>query len=306
MKPVAFVYHEAVLGHEPPVWHPERRERILGIIDALRAADLWEKLLHATARSASFDDLALVHTPEYIEKVFNFSGDCLDLDTYVSPGTFAAVRRAAGAVIGAVDLCMAGTAERVFCCVRPPGHHAEPDSAMGFCIFNNIAIGAAHAQRSGFRKVFIVDFDAHHGNGTQHAFEESDTVSFFSTHQYPFYPETGRESERGTGRGLGYTCNIQVLRGSGNKDYLYLYQDILPGIISRFGPDIIMVSAGYDIHTNDPHADIRVTGEGIRGMVRSILMSHPCPVVFVLEGGYDIPSLQESVVITIKEMLTVP
>lgn len=193
--------------------------------------------------------------------------------------------------------------ERAFCAVRPPGHHAERDMAMGFCIFNNVAVGAAYALEIGFGRVFVVDFDAHHGNGTQHIFEESDSVFFFSTHQHPSYPETGKDSERGKGRGEGYTYNVPIPKGSGNKDYLYVYQDILPGLIRRFSPDIILVSAGYDIHLNDPHADIRVTEEGIRCIVRSILTSHPCPAVFTLEGGYDLDALAESVKITVEEML---
>ena len=303
MSRVGFLYHEALLGHEPPVWHPERKERLLGINETLMRSGLWEKLIHINPKKAGFDDLELVHTRDYIEKIFNFSGDCLDPDTYVSSGTFDAVRYASGAVIEAVDRCRTGDISRAFCAVRPPGHHAEAGEAMGFCIFNNIAIGAAHALRTGFRRVFIVDFDAHHGNGTQHLFEESEAVFFFSSHQYPFYPETGKESEQGIGAGKGYTYNVQIMRGSGNRDYLYLYQDILPGIIRKFGPDILLVSAGYDIHVRDPHADIRVTGEGIRGIVRSILTSYDCPAVFSLEGGYDLAALQESVAITLQEML---
>jgi acetoin utilization deacetylase AcuC-like enzyme len=148
-------------------------------------------------------------------------------------------------------------------------------------------------------------FDAHHGNGTQHIFEEDDTVFYFSTHQYPYYPDTGKDLERGKGKGTGYTYNVQILAGSGDKDYLYIYQDILPDLVRRFAPDLILVSAGYDIHANDRHANIRVTGEGIRGLVRSILTSSSRPIVFTLEGGYDLESLAESVGITIEEMLKV-
>jgi acetoin utilization deacetylase AcuC-like enzyme len=174
---------------------------------------------------------------------------------------------------------------------------------MGFCIFNNIAVGARHARSIGYERVFIIDFDAHHGNGTQHIFEEDDSVFYFRTHQHPYYPETGKDMERGKGKGEGYTYNVPILAGSGNKEYLAVYQDILPGVISRYGPDLILVSAGYDIHVNDPHANIRVSHEGIHGIVQSILRSSSCPMVFVLEGGYDLPSLAESVQITIEEML---
>jgi acetoin utilization deacetylase AcuC-like enzyme len=192
---------------------------------------------------------------------------------------------------------------RAFCAVRPPGHHAEADQAMGFCLFNNVAVGAQHARRIGYERVFIIDFDAHHGNGTQHIFEEDDRVFYFSTHQHPYYPDTGKDGERGRGRGEGYTYNVPILAGSGNKDYLMVYQDILPGVVRRFAPDLILVSAGYDIHVNDPHANIRVTSEGVLGIVRSILSCSNAPAVFVLEGGYDLASLCESVRITIEEML---
>jgi len=175
---------------------------------------------------------------------------------------------------------------------------------MGFCLFNNVAIGARFAQKSGYQRVFIVDFDAHHGNGTQHIFEEDDTVFYFSSHQYPYYPDSGKDLERGVGKGTGYTYNVQILRGSGNKDYLAVYQDILPDVVRRFGPDLIMVSAGYDIHVKDPHADIRVSNEGIRDLVRGILTSSSCPMIFVLEGGYELESLSESVAITMEEMLS--
>jgi acetoin utilization deacetylase AcuC-like enzyme len=177
---------------------------------------------------------------------------------------------------------------------------------MGFCLFNNVAIGARCAQKVGYGRVFIVDFDAHHGNGTQHIFEEDDTVFYFSTHQYPYYPDSGKDLERGKGKGTGYTYNVQILRGSGNKDYLAVYQDILPDVVRRFGPDLVLVSAGYDIHVKDPHADIRVSSEGIRDLVRAILTSSSCPMIFVLEGGYDLGSLSESVAITIEEMLGLP
>jgi acetoin utilization deacetylase AcuC-like enzyme len=205
--------------------------------------------------------------------------------------------------MAAVDRCREGAIERAFCAVRPPGHHAEADQGMGFCIVNNVAVGARYARSLGYERVFIIDFDAHHGNGTQHIFEEDDSVFYFSTHQHPYYPDTGKDMERGTGRGLGYTYNVPIQAGSGNRDYLYVYQDILPGVMYRFAPDLVLVSAGYDIHVNDPHADIRVSHEGVRAIVRSILSCSPAPVIFTLEGGYDIPSLSDSVRITIEEML---
>jgi acetoin utilization deacetylase AcuC-like enzyme len=304
MKKVGLIYDEVFLRHEPPAWHPDSPDRLINVINTLKASGLWPRLFHSRPRRATFDDLARVHTREYIEKIANFGEGELDPDTYLSEGSLDAALHAAGAVIQAADQCRQGMLDRAFCLVRPPGHHAEADRGMGFCIFNNIAVGARYAQTTGYERIFIVDFDAHHGNGTQHIFEEDDTVFYFSTHQHPYYPDTGKDMDRGTGKGMGFTYNVPIPAGSGNKDYLAVYQDILPSLIQRFRPDLILVSAGYDIHVDDPHANIRVSFEGIRCIVRSILDScKSCPAVFVLEGGYDLPSLCDSVRITVEEML---
>jgi acetoin utilization deacetylase AcuC-like enzyme len=210
---------------------------------------------------------------------------------------------AAGEILEAIDGCKSGNLERAFCAVRPPGHHAEANRAMGFCIFNNVAVGARYAQKSGYAKVFIVDFDVHHGNGTQHIFEEDPTVFYFSTHQYPPV-QTGNDSERGTGKGAGFSYNIPMHYGAGDKDYFAAYQDILPGLVNKFDPDIILVSAGYDLHARDPLAGLRVTNEGIRNIVRGILTSKKnIPHIFCLEGGYNLTSLSESVLISLEELL---
>jgi len=306
MRKVGLVYHEAMLKHELPPWHPESKDRLIRILDTLKKSELWDRLVHIRPGQARLDDVARVHSWEHIEKIRTSGQGSLDPDTYTSVDSMEAARYAAGSVIKAVETCALGEVTRLFCLVRPPGHHAEADAAMGFCLFNNVAIGARFAQKVGYGRVFIVDFDAHHGNGTQHIFEEDDTVFYFSTHQYPYYPDSGKDLERGRGKGTGYTYNVQILRGSGNKDYLAVYQDILPDVVRRFGPDLILVSAGYDIHVKDPHADIRVSSEGIRELVRGILTSSSCPMIFVLEGGYDLESLAESVAITVEEMLSLP
>ncbi len=304
MKKVGLIYDEVFLRHEPPAWHPDSPDRLINVISTLKASGLWPKLFHSRSRRATFDDLARVHTREYIEKIANFGEGELDPDTYLSEGSLDAALHAAGSVIQAADQCRQGTFDRAFCLVRPPGHHAEADRGMGFCIFNNIAVGARYAQTTGYKRIFIVDFDAHHGNGTQHIFEEDNTVFYFSTHQHPYYPDTGKDMDRGTGKGMGFTYNVPIPAGSGNKNYLAVYQDILPSLVQRFRPDLILASAGYDIHVDDPHANIRVSFEGIRCIVRSILDScESCPAVFVLEGGYDLPSLCDSVRITVEEML---
>jgi acetoin utilization deacetylase AcuC-like enzyme len=303
MKRVGFLFDDMSLRHEPPVWHPDSGERLVRIVLALKAAGLWDRLTVLQQRCAEIEDLSRVHTQGYIERIRTATPGELDPDTFVSECSFEAACHAAGAVMEAVEQCRRGTIDRAFCAVRPPGHHAEADQALGFCIINNVAVGARYAQVLGYSRVFIIDFDAHHGNGTQHIFEADDTVFYFSTHQHPYYPETGRDGERGSGRGLGYTYNVPIAAGSGNRDFLYIYQDILPGVMHRFAPDIVLVSAGYDIHAHDPHADIRVTSEGIRAIVRGILSCSPVPVVFVLEGGYNLAALADSVSITVEEML---
>jgi acetoin utilization deacetylase AcuC-like enzyme len=303
MKKVGFIYDDIFLKHETPDWHPERKERLIQIISSLKKSGLWEKVIHIKPLRASHDNVVLVHAPDYIKRIENFRKGYLDPDTYMSEDSLEAALYAAGSVIQAVEKCRKGEIQSAFCAVRPPGHHAESNRAMGFCIFNNIAVGARYSQKIGYKKVFIIDFDVHHGNGTQHIFEAADTVFYFSTHQYPHYPGTGGDSEKGIGKGKGYTYNVPMPAGSGDKEYLHVYQNVLPDLVKRFKPDIILVSSGYDIHKNDPLSDIRISDEGIMGIVRSILSCSSNPFVFALEGGYNLSALGESVRITLEEML---
>ncbi len=303
MNKVGFFYDDIFLKHEPPQFHPESKDRLVSIANTLKNSGAWEKLIHFKPGSASFSDIALVHSERYIEKVRKFGTGYLDSDTYMSAGSLDASRHAAGAVMEAIDKCKAGKIESAFCAVRPPGHHAESSAAMGFCIFNNVAIAARHAQKKGYKKVFIVDFDVHHGNGTQHIFEDDNTVFFFSTHQYPHYPGTGRDSERGKGRGEGFTRNVPMQPGAGDQEYIDAYHKTLPPLVKGFSPNIMLVSAGYDILAEDPLSSIQVTHEGIRKIVRSILQSAQVPVIFALEGGYHLRALGKAVGITIEEML---
>ncbi|MCD5412247.1 histone deacetylase [Thermodesulfovibrionales bacterium] len=305
MRNTGFIYDDVFLRHEMPLHHPESKERLISILNTLKNTELWDRLIHIGPRKADYSDIALVHTKNHIEKVRSLGSGYLDADTYLSKGSLEASLHSAGAVMEAVERCKRGEIEMAFCAVRPPGHHAKADRAMGFCIFNNIAIGARYAQKIGYKKVFIVDFDVHHGNGTQDIFDEDDTVYFFSTHQYPHYPGTGSNIERGRGKGAGYTYNVAMRAGAGNKEYLYVYQDILPQLVAKFSPDIILVSAGYDICMEDSLSGIRVSREGVRSIVQSILSCSENPVVFTLEGGYDLSALGESVRVTIKEMLLI-
>ncbi|HXX80955.1 MAG TPA: histone deacetylase [Thermodesulfovibrionales bacterium] len=299
---VGFVYDEVFLQHETPRWHPECKERLISVVSTLKETPLWNNLVHIKPRKASFADIETVHQHRYVEKVERFGEGYIDPDTYISGRSIDAALYAAGAVMEAAERCKKGEVSRVFCAVRPPGHHAEADRAMGFCIFNNVAVGTRFAQKIGFERVFIIDFDVHHGNGTQHIFEEDESVYYFSTHQYPHYPGTGNDSERGKGKGKGFTRNIPMMGGSGDREFFSAYHDLLPRMVKEFDASILMVSAGYDIHKDDPLASIRVSDEGIRDMVKSIL-SLGLPTVFSLEGGYNLKALAASVLITIEEMM---
>jgi acetoin utilization deacetylase AcuC-like enzyme len=308
MKKVGFVYDDIFLKHEMPAGHPESPNRLIKILDTLKTSDIWSKIIHIKPRHAEDKDILRVHSGEYFQNVKTFTG-YYDLDTYISGNSFEAAMYAAGAVIEAVDKCNKNEIERAFCSIRPPGHHAEKDRAMGFCIFNNIAIGARYAQTIGYKKVFIIDFDVHHGNGTQHIFEEDNSVFYFSTHQYPHYPGTGEKYEKGKGKGEGFTYNIPLQYGSGDKDYIFAYQSILPDLVEKFVPDIILVSSGYDIHKEDPLSGIKVSNEGIQEIIKGILLCTTVtrrlslPFVFALEGGYNLRALSESVLLTIAGML---
>ncbi len=303
-RKVAFVYDDVFLKHETPSGHPESKERLISIVNQLKNTKLWDKLINIKPRKANEQELALAHEPHYIEKIKNSPAGYLDPDTYLSENSYEVACYAVGAVLEAIDGVIRKDFDRAFCAVRPPGHHAEMDTAMGFCIFNNIAVGAAYAKKKGFKKIFIIDFDVHHGNGTQHIFEDDCSVFYFSSHQYPFYPGTGRELEIGRGAGEGCTYNVQLRAGSGTREYLMVFQDVLPQKIREVKPELILVSAGYDIHQNDPMSYINVTTEGVRSIVRSILNSSYAPKIFVLEGGYDLQALAECVQVTIEEMLS--
>ena len=302
-RKVAFIYDDIFLKHETPEGHPESKDRLIAIVNHLKNTGILQKLILIKPRKATENEIALVHSLNYIETIKNSTAGYIDPDTYLSEKTYEVACYAVGAVLSAIDGIINKSFEKAFCAVRPPGHHAEIDRAMGFCIFNNVAVGAAYAKTKGFQKIFIVDFDVHHGNGTQHIFEEDCSVFYFSSHQFPFYPGTGREIEIGKGSGKGCTYNIQLRAGSGTKEYLTVFQDIMPQKIREFKPDLILVSAGYDMHKDDPLSHINVSTEGVRSIVKSILQSSYAPKIFVLEGGYNLSALAESVNVTLEEML---
>jgi acetoin utilization deacetylase AcuC-like enzyme len=303
MKTVAFISDPIYLEHDTGYYHPESAARLRAI--ELAIEPLKDDLSYLSPIKVSSSILGLVHTHEHIEKVREASQAelAIDADTICSSSSYDAALMAVGAGIVAVDGLRGGEFERAFCAVRPPGHHATPTEAMGFCLFNNIAITARYAQSQGYKRVMIVDFDVHHGNGTQDTFWEDDSVFYFSSHQAFAYPGTGAESDTGENKGRGYTSNHLMMPNSSDRELLEIYTDELPKAFDFFKPDLLLVSAGYDLHESDPLAQLDVTTDGIRQMVKVILDSADIPAIFMLEGGYDVTALGENVKVTLEEML---
>ncbi len=293
-----YISHPAALDHEGPAGHPERPERLRALERMLEAAPDLE-LERIAAPLADLEAIARVHPVSHIEHVRKAEPDTglggLDADTYLSPGSFEAARRASGAAVLAVDKVLEGKAANAFCAVRPPGHHAERDRAMGFCLFNSIAVGARHAREVHcLDRVAIVDFDVHHGNGTQEVFFNDRSVLYASTHQMPLYPGTGSPSE--TGRGNIF--NAPLRPGDGGEAFqAVMSQHILPAI-DRFAPDLIMISAGFDAHIRDPLAQLELVEDDFAWITERLmaLTDHHCGrrIVSMLEGGYDLNSLEAS------------
>lgn len=299
---VAYITDDIYLEHDTGA-HPESKERLIAINRALKP--MKERLMLPSPIAVAENVLRTVHTYEQIGRVIEASAtsSAIDPDTVCSIKSYEAAVTAVGAGIVAIDGIKAHEFDRAFCAVRPPGHHATPTQSMGFCLFNNIAIAAKYAQKAGFEKVMIIDFDVHHGNGTQDTFYGDNTVFYFSTHQAFSYPGTGMEKEKGIGKGEGYTANYLMMPDGGDREILDIYENDLPPLVEKFDPDIILVSAGYDLHESDPLAQLNVTTDGIRKIVRRILDSADIPMVFFLEGGYDVNALGENVRVTVEEML---
>ena len=291
--------------------HPESPERLRAIDRRLASFALRDRLVELPARDARFEELARVHAPEYIrsiERTRERPFTVLDPDTGATSESYGAALRAAGGVLAAVDAVLDGRLQGAFALVRPPGHHAEKDRAMGFCLFNNIAVAAACASSSrGLERVLIVDWDVHHGNGTMHAFYDRPEVLYFSIHQYPHYPGTGSAGEIGVGPGAGYTVNVPLPGGQGDSEYLAVFHQVLLPVAVEFSPQLILVSAGFDAHRDDPLADMQLSTEGFAGLTAVLLSlaGRCCPgrVVFALEGGYHLQALGEGVLCVLSALL---
>ncbi|MDD2768102.1 MAG: histone deacetylase family protein [Methylococcus sp.] len=305
-----YISHPVFLRHDTGPGHPEGSARLSAVERALAAPE-FSVLQRMQAPRAEPVQLQLIHSKGHVERVFaaipQTGHHFVDADTVVSPESGEAALRAVGAVCLAVDEVMAKRARHAFCAVRPPGHHAEPDAAMGFCLFNNIAIGAAHALKNhGLQRVAIVDFDVHHGNGTQAAFKRNPAVLYVSTHQYPWYPGTGSAKETG----VGNLINIPLPAGTGSTAYRKAVTDTALPAIDRFRPELILVSAGFDAHRDDPLADLELTEDDFGWITDELLKlaeRHASGrLVSALEGGYDLDALSRSVAAHVRTLVAHP
>jgi len=303
LLPTGLVFHPDYLKHDSGQNHPESSERLSFLMSYLERKGFLPKLENIEPYPATVEWVEAVHDPSYIkmvERVCKNGGGMLDPDTRVGPESYKIALLAVGGVMAAVDEVMNKKIRNAFCAIRPPGHHAERDRGMGFCIFNNVAVGVRYAlQKFGLKKVFIVDWDVHHGNGTQNIFWTDPSVFYFSIHQFPHYPGTGSDNEIGEGEGKGFTFNLPMCAGSGEIEYIEAFENILYPMALKFSPEFIFISAGFDAHEEDPLADINLSETGYKRMTEVItkLASECCDgrLVSVLEGGYNLNSLSASV-----------
>jgi acetoin utilization deacetylase AcuC-like enzyme len=300
-----YLHHPLSLEHDTGS-HPEQPARITAIERELERRD-WLGYERELATPAERSLIEAVHPPDYVDRIAAISeqgGGMLDMDTVASVRSFDAALHAAGAAVRAVDALVSGDAEVTFCALRPPGHHAEAARAMGFCLFNNAAIAAQRAlDEHGAGRVLVLDWDVHHGNGTNDIFYESDAVLYVSIHQSPLYPGTGLLGENGAGAGEGYTVNLPVPPGTGHDDWVSLVEHVVAPIAREYRPALLLVSAGYDAHRNDPLANCELTEDSYAAMtavMRAVGNELGVPLGFVLEGGYDLTALAASVAATME------
>jgi len=311
MNKTGFIYHPQYLKHDTEP-HPENPGRLKAIQEKIESSEINPHLIFPEPRRATDDELAANHDLGHINHVRTSCRNGvqnLDGDTVICPDSWDAAVLSAGAGLTAIDQIITGQLDNAFTAVRPPGHHAEKDRAMGFCLFNNVAVAARYAiKKYGLNRVFIFDWDVHHGNGTQHSFYSDPSVYYSSAHQYPFYPGTGGEDETGTGDGLGSTLNFPLDAFTGDSAYLDIIKNKLIPEIQNFQPDLIIISAGFDAHKDDPLAQMNVSSDCYGKMTSLILKAakEVCGgrLVSMLEGGYNHSALADSVLEHINVLIT--
>ncbi len=309
-RKTAILKDSLFLEHEPGYNHVECPDRLAVIYNELAKEEIAQKFLFPGFRAATQEELALNHTEAHVKRVAATAGspfEVLDPDTHTSAKSYDAACLAAGAVISGLELVASGEADNVAALVRPPGHHAEADHTSGFCLFNNIAVGAHYGLKNlGMERIFIMDWDLHHGNGTQHSFYDTDQVLYSSTHQYPYFPGSGGLEETGSGAGEGYTVNVPLTGGQNDEAFARIFNELLVPVARQYKPDCIMVSAGYDTYVADPLGTMAVTAEGYSYMTKVLveLAEELCggKLVLVLEGGYNFQGLKDGMLATLHEM----
>jgi acetoin utilization deacetylase AcuC-like enzyme len=309
-KMPGYLLDDRYLLHNPGTQHPESPQRLIAIRQMLEASGITRRWNSIPSRSAAFNELELIHSPAYIkniERAAQRAPTNLDLDTQVSTESYQTAILAAGGVFQCIDSICSEKLRRIFAFIRPPGHHAGRDHARGFCLFNNVALAAAYARKEHkLSRIAIVDFDVHHGDGTQSCFYTDPDVLYISTHQYPFYPGSGNFTEAGQGEGKGYTLNLPLPRGTGDSDFIPIYSKIISPVLDQFAPELIMVSAGFDGHFSDPLGELSLTQAGYASAAASLMLAaeRSCngKICFVLEGGYDMQALQDSILAILVEM----
>lgn len=310
MAKTGIIKHPIYLEHKTEIFHPENPARLQSIYSMLETQDFGAALVTLEARYAKMEELLLVHDEQYVDRVLDSAEKTrvrFDPDTVTSPKTYKAAWMAAGGVMEAIRAVVAGDVANAFALIRPPGHHALRDRAMGFCIFNNLAIGARYALKSlGLERILIVDWDLHHGNGIQEIFYDDPQVLYFSLHRYPYFPWTGSIEEVGRGNGEGYNVNVTLEFGSSDSDYANVFRHLLVPIARQYRPEILLIAAGFDIHHADPLRSMKVTEAGFARMTGLLmeLADELCRgrLVLALEGGYDAEALKDSVSLVLWEL----